>query len=363
MAEEFGPDQELASRAERLRQARLALAKIRQPEWQLREGLGLPYGPLLPGQDVAVARADSQAYYGSPEAGAVEFAEKSLEQGVEDHPQNLLASAMAGAEKVRVPELSGFQWAYANPSLLTAVPRSDDDRLANARQMYILDKIRPHTQRHPPGSPLAIDNYYGPGKDILADAMVEDRYFQENPAIRKMLASPYEYVPDGYSPEMEKLSPEQLITDPLNRATSAVYGGLSRFSDNYLAFGRDMARGQGGSAFKDFVYGIPNLVSPVFHRGGPGSEQDWRPDAGSMAAPIEVAGQLPFLFYRGVMPKRALPAGERIRQLVDPDVLNAAYRSAARRHHPDVGGTTEAMQMLNRLRDMGDVQGIARMAQ
>ena len=363
MAEEFGPDQELASRAERLRQARLALAKIRRPEWQLREGLGLPYGPLLPGQDVAVARADSQAYYGSPEAGAVEFAEKSLEQGVEDHPRSLLASALAGAEQVRVPELSGFQRLYANPSLLTAVTRSDDERLANARQMYILDKIRPHTQRHPPGSPLAIDNYYGPGKDILADAMVEDRYFQENPAVRKMMESPYEYVPEGYSPEMEKLSPGQLVTDPLNRATGAMYGGLHRFKDNFLAFGRDLAKGRGGSAAKDFVYAVPNLVSPVFHRGGEGSEQDWRPDAGPMAGAIDLAGELPFLFYRGVMPNRALSAGARIRQLADPDALNAAYKSAARRHHPDVGGTTEAMQALNRLRDMGDVQGIARMAQ
>jgi hypothetical protein len=363
MSEEFGPDQELAARAERLRQARLALAKIRRNEPQLREGLGLPYGPLSPGESLAVSRADSQSYYGSPEARAVEFAEKSLERGVEDHPQSLLASALAGAEKVRVPELSGFQRAYANPSLLTAVPRSDDERLANARQMYILDKIRPHAQRHPSGSPLAIDNYYGPGRGILADALVSDRYFQENPAIRKMLESPYEYVPDGYSPEMEKLAPEQMITDPLNRATGAVYGGLHRFQDNYLAFGRDLARGQGGSAFKDFVYALPNLVSPVFHRGGPGSEQDWRPDAGSMAAPIEVAGQLPFLFYQGVMPRRALPAGERVRQLVNPDALNSAYRSAAMRHHPDVGGTTEAMQMLNRLREMGDVQGIARMAQ
>lgn len=363
MAEGFGPDQELASRADRLQRARAALAKVRQPEWQLREGLELPYGPLLPGQAAAVARADSQSYYGSPEARAVELAEKSLEQGVEDHPRNLLASALAGAERVRVPELSGFQRWQQNPSLLTAVTRSDEDRLAAARQMYILDKIRPHTQRHPPGSPLAIDNYYGPGKDILADAMVEDRYFQEHPAVRKMLESPYEYVPDGYSPEMEKLSPGQLITDPLNRATGAVYGGLHRFKDNFLAGGRDLARGQLGSAVKDFAYALPNLVSPVFHRGGEGSDQDWRPDAGPMAAPIELAGEVPFFFYQGVMPKRALPAGERIRQLVDPDVLNAAYKSAARRHHPDVGGTTEAMQMLNRLREMGDVQGIARMAQ
>jgi len=363
MAEPFGPDAELEARAERLRQARLALAKSRRTEPQLRKGLGLPYGPLSPEQSLAVSEADSQSYHGSPEARAVEFAQKSLDQGFEDHPQNLLASAMAGAKKVSVPQLSGFQWAYANPSLLTAVPRSDDDRMANARQMYILDKIRPHTQRHPSGSPLAIDNYHGPGSDILQEAMVSDMYFQQNPDIRKMLESPYKYVPEGYTPEMEKLSPEQLITEPLNRATSALYGGLERFSDNYLAFGRDMARGQGGSAFKDFAYAIPNLVSPVFHRGGPGSDQDWRPDAGSMALPIEAAGQLPFLFYRGVMPKRALPAGERIRQLVDPEVLNAAYRSAARRHHPDVGGTTEAMQILNRLRDMGDVQGIARMAQ
>ena len=363
MAEPFGPDAELESRAERLRQARLALSKIRRPEWELREDLGLPYGPLLPGQDVAVAQADSQAYYNSPEARAAEFAEKSLEQGVEDHPRTILASALAGAEKVRVPELSGFQLAYANPSLLTAVPRSDEERLANARQMYILDRIRPHAQRHPPSSPLAIDNYYGPGREILADAMVDDKYFQDNPAVRKMLESPYEYVPDGYSPEMEKLSPEQRIMDPLNRATDTVYGGLYRFKDNFLAGGRDLARGQFGAAAKDFAYAVPNLVSPVFHRGSEGSEQDWRPDAGPMAGAIDLAGELPFFFYRGVMPKRALPAGERIRQLVDPDVLNAAYRSAARRHHPDVGGSTEAMQLLNRLRDMGDVRGIARMAQ
>jgi len=362
MAEEFGPDAELDRRAERLRQAQASLAKARRSEWQLRDDLGLPYGPLLPGQDLAVARADSESYYNSPEYGAVEFAEQSLEQGVEDHPRNLLARAQDGAQKVSVPELSGFQWAYANPSLLTAVPRSDDQRRAAARQMYILDKIRPHTQRHPPSSPLAIDNYHGPGSDILAEAMVDDAYFQQNPAIRTMLESPYQYIPAGYSPDLEKLPPDRQILDPLNRATSAVFGGLYRFKDNFLAGGRDLSKGQLGSAAADFAYAVPNLVSPVFHRGGEGSEQDWRPDAGPLVTPIEVAGELPFFFYRGVMPRRGITAGERIRQLVDPGALNAAYQKAAWRAHPDYGGTTEAMQELNRLREMGDLPGILRMA-
>lgn len=363
MAEEFGPDAELDRRAERLRQAEEALAKIRRSESQLRKDLDLPYGPLLPFQKAAMARADSDSYYKSPEYGAVELAAKSLERGIEDHPANLLASVLSGVEKVSVPELSGFQRWSQNPSLLTAETRSDDERLAVARQMYILDKIRPHTQRHPSGSPLAIEHYYGPGSDILAAAMADDVYYQQNPAIRKMRESPYEYVPDGYSPELEKLSPEQMIMDPLNRATSAVYGGLHRFKDNFLAGGRDLAKGRGLSAAKDFAYAVPNLVSPVFHRGGGGSEQDWRTDAGPMAGAIDLAGELPFLFYQGVMPKRALSAGERIRQLADPDALKAAYLAAAWRHHPDYGGTTEAMQMINRLREMGDLQGITRMAQ
>lgn len=363
MADPFGPDQEIARREERLRAARLALAQARRPEWQLREELGMPYGPLLPQQDAAVARADSQAYYNSPEARSVEFAEKSLAQGIEDHPRNLLASALAGAQKVSVPGLSLFQWAYSNPSLTTALPRSDDERLANARRMYILDKIRPHTQRHPSGSPLSLDNYRGPGSEILSEAMVDDMYFQQNPAVREMMESPYEYVPDGYSPALERLSQEQVLLDPLNRAAGAVYGGLGRFADNFLAGGRDLARGQFADAAKDFAYAAPNLVSPVFHRGSAGSAQDWRPDAGPMALPIELASEVPFFFYRGVMPGRAVPAGERIRQLVDPDALNDLYRAAARRHHPDLGGTTEAMQTLNRLRELGDMRGIARMAQ
>lgn len=368
MAEGFGPDQAVNESAERLRRARQAWEQSRQPEWKIREQMGVPYGPLLPGQGQAVAREESRMFFGSPEARAAEYAEKRYLKDLEDHPANLYASILQGVQSVRAPRLSRYEKFRENPSLLTAVPRTDEERDQNARLLYVLDRVREHTSRHPSGSPLAIEHYRGPGADYLSEAMTEDAARQRNPAMQGFLESPYTYIPPGYGPDMEPLPEESLYTDTLNRVVSAPWGAAGRFHDNFLSFGAAVSEGRGYDAAKSFAYAVPNLLSPAFHRGGPGMEDDWRSYVSPReAAAIDTAADLPWWFFRGIIPGRRgrglarLGAEDRIRS-VRNELLEPLRRKAAWRHHPDRGGSTEAMQRVNAAFDAGDVETLSRMA-
>jgi len=365
VAEDFGPDQALAAAAERLRQARMAWSQSRQPEWRIREQLGMPYGPLLPSQGQAVAQQESQAFYDSPQARAAEYAEKQYQRDLEDHPANLYASILEGSQAVRAPRLSGFDKWRLNPSLATAVPRTDEQQDENARLLYVMDRVRDHARRHPSNSPLAIEHYRGAGADYLAEAMVEDSTRQQNPAVQGFLESPYTYIPPGYGPDLEPLPPERLLTDTLNRAVSAPWGAAGRFHDNIIGGASAFAEGRGAEALKSAAYALPNLASPVFHRHGPGMEGDWRErmEPGEAAA-IDTAAELPWWFFRGIAgrsPGRSL-AGVENRIRGHRDELLSLRGRAAQRHHPDIGGAADDMRRVNAAFEAGDMQTLLRMA-
>jgi hypothetical protein len=52
---------------------------------------------------------------------------------------------------------------------------------------------------------------------------------------------------------------------------------------------------------------------------------------------------------------QALEAGYQERPLVDPTELRAAYREAARKHHPDRGGDLETMRLVNHAYENADL--------
>jgi hypothetical protein len=104
-------------------------------------------------------------------------------------------------------------------------------------------------------------------------------------------------------------------------------------------------------------------------------EDDWRQYVRpGEAAAMDTATTIPFYFTRGLYPSRgvrglpAMGAEERIRGLQGDSLRHwqeqhaALLRRAARRHHPDVGGSTESMKRVNEAFSAGDAEALIDLA-
>lgn len=291
------------------------------------------------------------------------------------HPAVAYAKIQEEAESVEAPELSAFDWMRQNPSLLEAVPKTDDQRRDSARVQFVLDRVREESGRMGADDPMSWSKYQGP----MREDMDRDLSYAADPKLTRGLQSPYLYEPPTWmddSGEMLPLMPDPVYPEPLSPVTgspfidrtienvasrpmNALFGGLYRFPDNLIAGGRAAAEGRLTDAAAAAASAIPNLVSPAFHRGGAGMEDDWRPAAGPTAsAAIDMAAFLAPMAATGrVRPRIAMPSR------VNPTLLRDAHQAAARKFHPDMGGSVEMMKAINRYREDGNLaalQGLLR---
>jgi len=296
-------------------------------------------------------------------------------RGEESHPGNEYAKILREAESVQAPELSAWDWFRQNPSLLEAVPLSDQQRTDNARLAHILKRVHEASNARAQSDPFAWGNYRGPLAESMADmeSQAAELYgipgtgFTGYPERRRQLGSPYEYRPFGKDEYGQPLPMPGQALEAL-RPLGALYGGVSRFKDNFLSGGAALAEGRLGDAAKSLAYAVPNLASPSFHVGNAGTASDWRGYLGDgEAAALDVASEVPLFFFRGLHPSRAgrgvsvLGAEDRIRSYRD-EVLGPLLRQAARKHHPDLGGSAEAMKRANAAFEAGDVETLRQMA-
>lgn len=392
MAEVFGPDQELASRAERLRRAQEALAKIRRSEPQLRKDLELPViGPLFPGQYVALAQADSDSYYNSPEARAVEFAEKSFEQGVEDHPANQYRRIMEDAQGVKAPELSDWDWFRQNPGFMTAKPRTDEERLQNARLDFILRRVHEAQQGRGAYDPMSWANYNGPESermDSLA-AMAAEAYGvggqAGNHAILEKLRSPYTHrqvfqdergdmLPwydreSGHYPIMAEgagLGASAFAHAKWLKPILAV-NAMATAHNAAIPASQQLYGGNVGGAMDVLARAPLGVLNPEYAPGRPGGAYDWRPGVPSeLVTGADTAAEiLPWLvatprFGRSRIPQLARQV-KRWSDLSAAELAEArkVHGALSRKYHPDlIGGDGAIQRRLNDLFESGDLPGL-----
>ena len=380
MADGFGPDEELRARKAALDEA---VRRMQGPADAARRFRP----PYLAAAEQSPLRERVESEYASA-AESAQRARDHLVRGVEQHPANQHRQILEEAEGITAPELSSWQWFKQNPGMLEAVPKSDDERAQAARAQFILQRVQSALGRDA-GGPFSWATYSGPGADAIRADSEAARAYAASPSMREAMASPYHYQPYTLLDERGEMLPlmedsvypkqygEELTGSPLvdralgnaYRPLSALWGGASRFKDNFLSGGAALAEGRASDAGEAFVYALPNLVSPVFHRGGAGTDSDWRGYLSDReSAAIDLAADVPMFFTRGVFPARAgrgvsaLRAEDRIRQYRD-EMLGPLLKQAARRHHPDVGGSVEAMKRANAAFDAGDVETLRQMAQ
>ena len=363
MAEGFGPDEELLSRRQAYDAAMQRLEAARE---QSTRAAG--FGDTHAGRRVA---GELQAAEAAARAAAAYY-----NSGVDQHPENQYRRILEESEGVKAPEISTFGWIAQNPSVLEAVPLSDQQRADNARLAHVLKRVHEASNARGPSDPFSWSNYRGPMSEGMAEMETQAAELYGIPGTgfsgyaekRRQLESPYQYRQFGKDEYGQPLPMAGQVMEAL-RPLSALYGGLSRFKDNFISGGAALSEGRVGDAAEAFAYAVPNLVSPVFHRGGEGMESDWRDYlSGRESAAIDLAADVPLFFTRGVFPARAgrgvsvLRAEDRIRQYRD-EMLRPLLQQAARRHHPDVGGSVEAMKRANAAFDAGDVETLRQMAQ
>lgn len=386
MADSVGPDAEIAARQQAFLDAKRRYDAARADASRLQIPLRTADVPAQVRERVL---AEEAAAYGR----AVE-AQQHLERGSSQHPANQYASILEETDRIRAPALSGWEWFRQNPSLLEAVPKSDDERTRHAQSDFLLRRVQEAVAKNA-GGPFAWEGYEGDGQ-MRSDVEAARSYAADTSA-QQSLANPYHYQPYTLADESGKMLPlmedpvyprpygESLTGSPLVdrvlgnsiRPLQAIWGGTGRFHDNFAAGGVAASEGRLGDAAKSFAYAVPNLVSPAFHRGGPGSEGDWRPylKPGEAAA-VDVAASMPFWFTRGMYPSRAgsgvtaVGAEARIRGL-QGDLLKGwqdshrdLLRRAVQRHHHDLpGGSAEAMRQINNAWDGADLETLRRFAQ
>lgn len=308
-------------------------------------------------------------------------AAESLRHGRDQHPGNRLNKILQEAKGVRAPAMSSVDWWRQNPSILTAVPRSQEERDERERTAYILRRI--HEESADSGGPLSWNNYrFSQGvSDLEVEAArglgVHGVPGSGNAAAVRSWTAPYKYRPwfqteDGeWLQYYDKDSGAYPILDDVAAlgATAAgsyafpswpLYAGAYRAADNFVDAGDKLARGRVGEAAKSAAYAIPGIVSPSFHVAGPGMEGDWRQKAGPwIAGTADLAMEAAML---AAAPRlRRLPQStDKIRQLQGE--LRDAYHRASRVAHPDVGGSEPLQQLVNRAFESGDRAMLERIA-
>lgn len=377
---EFGPDAELAARLQAMEESMAKLEQAGRPLQRFR----VPYRAAA---EQSRARSRLEAEYADA-AERAERARDSYVRGVEQHPAAQYRQILEEADGVKAPELSGWEWFKQNPSLLEAVPKTDKERTQDARTAFILRRVGDAAAKSV-GGPFAWSGYGGPGSDAIQAATEAAGAYASGPRVRVAMESPYHYQPYSLLDDNGEMLPvmgdpvypeaygDSLTGSPLAdrvlanayRPVSALWGGAGRFHDNFVSGGAAVSEGRLSDAAKAFGYAVPNLVSPSFHVGGPGMEDDWRGYVKpGEAAAMDLAADVPWWFTRGVYrsrPGRGLTvagAEDRIRQYRD-ELLGPLMRKAAQRHHPDVGGSLDAMKRVNEAFATGDVDTLRRMAQ
>jgi hypothetical protein len=374
------PDSELWVRQQNLEAAldRLQAAEAKARQFQVPYRLASQSGP---------ARDRIEREYREARESAQRSRQYYL-SGVDQHPLNQYIDITESANDITAPDLSWWEWFRDNPSILTARPKTDEERTQQARTDFILRKVQAAQGRNA-SDPMAWSNYSGPGSQAMRADMEMASQYAKNPLAKQAMASPYHYEPFTLLGEDGKVLPilpgegypslpgESLTGSPLGdrlignavAPLGAMWGGVSRFHDNFLAGGAAASEGRVGDAAGAFATAIPNLVSPIFHRGGPGMKDDWRQYTTPQGAfAIDMAAEIPLWMTRGILPRRPgrglarIGTEDRIRSMRD-ELLQPLRRRAAQRHHPDVGGSVEAMKRVNAAFDAGDVETLRRMAE
>jgi hypothetical protein len=361
-----------------------ALDGLRQAEAEARQ-FRVPYRRAAEPPSLARDRVEKEY---REAFGRAQRARQYYLSGVEQHPANQYIDITEQASKITAPEMSWWQWFRDNPSILTARPKTDEERTEQARRDFVLRKVQ-EAQKRDASDPLSWSNYSGPGAEAMRADMEMASQYANNPLVQQAMASPYHYEPftllgeDGKvlpimpDPAYPSLPGESLTGSPLGdrlvgnalRPLAALWGGVGRFHDNFLAGGAAASEGRVGDAAGAFAAAIPNLASPIFHRGGPGMADDWRQYVRPREAfAIDMAAEIPLWMTRGVLPRRpgrglaTLGPEDGIRRL-QKELLQPLRRRAAQRHHPDVGGSVEAMKKVNAAFDAGDMETLRRMAE
>lgn len=362
MADSWGPGYELEQR-------RLAYEQARRQYDVANAEVADIRSPRIGDADELARRFDVADLARRAAAEREEQLRQSLKHAATGHPASQYRKIMAEADEIQAPELSWWQWWQQNPSVLEAVPLTDQQRTDNARLSHVLKRVHEAANAGSPSDPMHWSNHQGPEAQHMADLQVlaAEHYgvpgsgFSGNPERRRQLESPYSYRRFNRDEDGQTLPLPEQLGEAL-RPLGALWGGVSRFKDNFISGGAAAAEGRWGDAGMAAAYAVPNLVSPAFHRGGPDAASDWRGYVGpGEAAAMDVAFDLPFWLTRGVY-GRSSAAGDRIRK-VRSELLKPAYQRAAWANHPDRGGSAEAMSRINNAMEAGDLEALLRFSQ
>lgn len=295
---------------------------------------------------------------------------KAYEHAANNHPTNFMSRISEEASQQKAPELSTFQWLYKNPGMLTARPKSQEQRDSEARLMFLAEKVKEQAAKFPQGHELNPWNASGDAASALQGLMAEAEMLDQNPGRRSRFESPYNHRKFNHDEDGNLLPLDQQIWEPLHVADAA-YGGLRRWKDNFVHAGKRLAEGSPLEALGSAAAAFPGLVSPAFHRGEHGSDTDWRPAAGGYATPIDLGVDALTLRWNGrsafrrpgsgLMPgaQGGAPSALTPEQLDD---LRRAFQSASKRTHPDLGGSEAAQRAVNAAYESGDFSALQRLS-
>lgn len=376
MAEEFGPDAELLRRQQlheaamrRLREADLAAQRFRVP--------------YLAASESSRVRDRVEEEH----AAALEAARRSARyysDGVEEHPANQYVKILADSQGVKAPELSRWQWFAKNPGFLTASPRTDDERTANARLEFILRRVHEAQRGENPHDPMSWANYRGPLADAMAKHSVMAAQADGDAAMLEDLQSPYTHrklfrSEDGSAlPWYDKESGHYPVMAEAAQLGATAYGygkwlkpimafnAMATAHNTAIPASQELFGGRVGGAVDVLARYPLGVLNPEYSAGRKGGDYDWRagvPAEFAVAADT-LAETAPWFVATPRLGRPRIPAlaGEvkswRDLRAVDLDDLRRLHQQAAQRHHPDRGGDPAVMRRLNELYESGDVGGL-----
>lgn len=383
MAEEFGPDAEVLRRRQlheaamrRLKEADEAAQRFRPPY--------LDAGRTGPLRD----RVEAE------HAAAYEAAQRSARyynDGVEEHPENQYLKILADSQSVKAPELSDWQWFSKNPGFLTASPRTDDERTANARLEFILRRVHEAQRDENPHDPMSWASYRGPlagpmtEHSVLALRAAQDAAFLEN------LQSPYTHrklfrTEEGEPlPWYDKESGHYPAMAEAAQLAATVYG-YGKWFKPIMAFNamatahntaipatQELFGGRPGAALDVLARYPLGVLNPEYSAGRKGGPYDWR--GGGVPAEFAVAADtlaetVPWFWAPRLRGRQRIPAlAKEVKSWRDLSAADAAEanrirRSFLMRYHPDHARSNpgvaddSVMRRLNELVDTGDLAGL-----
>lgn len=353
--EPWGPNAEVRSRSEAYADARRRLTGASH---NAERALAESAGEQVMARIAAEERAAMDAAYA---------AQKDLDYAVQSHPQQRFAKILDESERVNAPKLSYWQWFQQNPSLLTAVPKTDVQRTEDARVAFILRRIKEEQGKFDPGSPFEWDAARDDTKDYYtrASAGVSDAELQgmDSPYVYR---APFSDGAGGYAPLYDRETghyPAALDAASIGAAAVAplsyvAYPAAENIVSPLVGAGNQLARGN-LTAAGEIASRLPlAALNPAYDRAAEGSEYDWRGAAGPGLSKWLPRAAMAASFL--AKPPR-LPVADRIRR-VSPQAIKAAHRAASLRHHPDRGGSLEVMKRINEAASMNDIETLLRYA-